>query len=201
MKLGKRFVAPVAVCALAATGVIGAGAAQAAPQAPHPVTASAQRTVRVVDELSLDQLTELVTDRVRLEYPGAKLMLADGSSPTGPTRDMSRVTDWRFVFNTGQSAVRSVEITAKLDGEIGSLVTHRSPWGGVMVIDEPVDLTPAEAYDILRDAGHGQAFQYVSLVKPLVFKPHLQYHFSGIRGGCDGYAVNVDNHAVNRICG
>ncbi|GHC70458.1 hypothetical protein [Streptomyces cinnamoneus] len=203
MKLKARLVAPVAACAFVATGMLGAGAAQAAVPVVPVAAGPAAHVAQGVAQLSLQQLTELVTLRVHLEYPNAKLMLADGSAPGGRTQDVSKVTDWRFVFNTAdrQSAVKSVQVKATLNGEVGPLTTYRAPWGGVAAIDGPTYLSPAQAYDILKRAGHGDAYQYVSLVKPLVAKPHLQYHFSNIRGGCDGYAVNVDDQVVNPICG
>ncbi|KJY41734.1 hypothetical protein VR41_11310 [Streptomyces sp. NRRL B-1568] len=198
MNLKNSVACALAACCLTAFGVTGmaGGTAQAAAfTAGHDGNATAQ--------LSLQQLTDKVSARIKHDYPNAKLMLADGSSPSGPTKDMSKVTAWRFVFNTpdGPSGVKSVEVPADLSGKIGGIVKHPSPWGGVYAIDKRTPLTPAEAYDILRRAGHDQAYQYVSLVKPLVFKAHLQYHFSGKRGGCNGYAVNVDDHAVNPICG
>ncbi|MEV5239065.1 hypothetical protein AB0K89_08110 [Streptomyces cinnamoneus] len=203
MELKARLVAPIAACAFVATGMLGANAAQAAVPVAPSASGPAAHVAQGVTQLSLQQLTELVTLRVHLEYPNAKLLLADGSAPGGRTRDISKVTDWRFVFNTAdrQSDVKSVQIKATLGGEVGPMTTYRSPWIGVAVIDGPTYLSPAQAYDILKRAGHGDAYQYVSLVKPVVAKPHLQYHFSNIRGGCDGYAVNVDDHAVNPICG
>ncbi|GAA3078512.1 hypothetical protein GCM10020000_75070 [Streptomyces olivoverticillatus] len=149
MNLKNSVACALAACCLTAFGVTGmaGGTAQAAAfTAGHDGNATAQ--------LSLQQLTDKVSARIKHDYPNAKLMLADGSSPSGPTKDMSKVTAWRFVFNTpdGPSGVKSVEVPADLSGKIGGIVKHPSPWGGVYAIDKRTPLTPAEAYDILRRA-------------------------------------------------
>ncbi|MQY10207.1 hypothetical protein SRB5_03140 [Streptomyces sp. RB5] len=202
MKLRNSVAAVIIACGLAATGIAGAGAAQAVSPAAAP-TVSVRHEAKTADQLSLQQLLDVVADEVRDTFPNATLMVADGSSPSGKTQDMSQVTDWRLVYNTNDSTsrIKSLELHATLEGEIDQPIYHTSPWGGVLPITAEVGLTPEEAYTILQDAGHGDAYQYVALVKPLVAQPHLQYHFSNIRGGCDGYAVNVDDLAVNPICG
>jgi hypothetical protein len=200
MKLRSRLAAIVVACGLAAGGIVGAGAAQAVPPA---AAVSVRHEMRAADQLSLQQLLDAVADEVHYLFPQATLMVANGSSPSGKTKDMSQVTDWRLVYNTNDTAsrIKSLEVHATLEGEIVGTIYHTSPWGGVLPITGEVGLTPEEAYAILQDAGHTGAYQYVALVKPLVARPHLQYHFSNIRGGCDGYAVNVDDFAVNPICG
>ncbi|WP_438489956.1 hypothetical protein [Streptomyces sp. S186] len=199
MKLRNSLAVVIVACGLAVTGVAGTGAAQAAT----PASASVAHGVKAADQLSLQQLLDAAADEVHMTFPNATLMVADGSSPSGKTQDMSQVTDWRLVYNTndGASRIKSIELHATLEGEIDQPVYHTSSWAGVMPITDQAGLTPDEAYTVLQDAGHGDAYQYVSLVKPLVARPHLQYHFSNIRGGCDGYAVNVDDLAVNPICG
>jgi len=85
---------------------------------------------------------------------------------------------------------------------ISGITSHAQQWGGVLPITLPVGLDPAEAYRILAEAGHPDAFQFVSLVKPLVADPHPQYHFSDTRGGSEGFAVNTDvPHIVQPILG
>ncbi|PNE36989.1 hypothetical protein [Streptomyces noursei] len=199
MKLGNSVAAVIVACGLAVTGIAGTGAAQAAT----PASASVGQGAKAADQLSLQQLLDAAADEVHMTFPKATLMVADGSSPSGKTQDMSQVTDWRLVYNTGDgtSRIKSIELHATLEGEIDQPIYHTSSWAGVMPINGQAGLTPDEAYGILQDAGLGDAYQYVSLVKPLVARPHLQYHFSNIRGGCDGYAVNVDDLAVNPICG
>ncbi|MFK0289804.1 hypothetical protein ACIQU6_04825 [Streptomyces sp. NPDC090442] len=201
MKLRNGVAAVVVACGLAVTGIAGTGAAQATT--PASAATPVSHGVKTADQLSLQQLLDAAADEVHTTFPHATLMVADGSSPSGKTQDMSQVTDWRLVYNTNNSAsrIKSLELHATLGGEIDQPIYHTSSWAGVMPITDQAGLTPDEAYSILQDAGHGAAYQYVSLVKPLVARPHLQFHFSNIRGGCDGYAVNVDDLAVNPICG
>lgn len=200
MKLRRSVAVLVAACGLSVTGIAGAGAAQAVTPSGGPVAIA--RALRGEEQLSLQQLLDLATHKVRGTYPNASLMLADGASPTGSTRNMEDVTDWRLVYNTNDasSQVKSLELYTTLEGEISHPVLHNQPWGGVVRIPDQVGLSPDLAYSILMAAGHDDPYQYVSLVKPLIANPHLQYHFSNIRGGCDGFAVNVDDFAVNPIC-
>jgi hypothetical protein len=200
MKLRNGVAVLVAVCGFSLTGVSGAGAAQAVtPRAAVP--AAAVNALRG-EQLTLQELLDRATHKVRGTYPNASLMLADGSSPTGPTRDMDEVTDWVLVYNTNDPGipVKSLSLYTDLGGDISHVVPHNAPWGGVARIPDQIGLTPDLAYSILDYAGHGDAYEYVSLLKPLVANPHLQYHFSHHRAGCDGYAVNVDDYAVNPIC-
>lgn len=201
MKIRKIVAAMLVAGGLATTGLVGAGAAQAATSATTTVASLSQ--LRAADQLSLRQLLDVVGFEVRITFPNATLMVAEGGSPTGPTTDIANVTDWRLVYNTNDAAarVKSLEIHATLAGQIDAPIYHTAPWGGVVSIPDQVAMSPEQAYRILRDAGHGSAFQYVSLVKPLVAQPRLQYHFSNIRGGCDGYSVNVDDGLVQPICG
>ncbi|GAA2717065.1 MULTISPECIES: hypothetical protein [Streptomyces] len=151
-------------------------------------------------QLSLPQLIERATAKVRSMYPQAMLMVAEGDAPDGPTRDMAKVSHWRFVLNNRDNS--SAEISGNLDGTLGPVLRHGSRWIGVLAIDEPLTMTPAAAYERLAAAGHGTAYRYVSLVKPLGTPPwRLQYHFSGHPGGCDGYAVFVASGGVAPICG
>ncbi|MFE4590543.1 hypothetical protein [Streptomyces laurentii] len=199
MRLRISVAAVVAACGLAAGGIAGAGPAQAVtPAAP----VSLRHQEKYADQLCLWQLIDLVTAQVHETYPDATLMLADGSSPSGPTTDMSKVTDWVLIYNTNTpgSSVQALEIHATLEGEIDEPVPHTVPWGGTLPITERVSLSPAKAYAVLKEAGHGDAYEFVSLLRPLVPQSHLQYHFSHTRGGCDGYAVNVDDLAVSPIC-
>ncbi|MFF1768015.1 hypothetical protein, partial [Streptomyces sp. NPDC058249] len=148
----------------------------------------------------LSQLLEKATAPVKAEYPKADLMLAEGEAPGGPTSKMADVTDWRFVFNTNADqprAKKSVEISGNLDGAVGRMKGNATPWAGVMPISTQKLMSPSDAYNVLKT---DQAYQYVSLVKPLNADPHLQYHFSKTRGGCDGFAVNTDDGSVNPIC-
>ncbi|MGW2369376.1 hypothetical protein ACWCZ5_27810 [Streptomyces sp. NPDC001667] len=150
--------------------------------------------------LSLLDLVGRATDRVRESDPQAVLLVAAGDSPSGPTRDMAKVTHWRFIFNNRDNS--SAEISGDLDGSLGPVIRHDSRWVGALPVDEEITMTPAQAYDRLEDAGHGEAFRYVSLVKPMGTPPwHLQYHFSNHPGGCDGYAVFVGSGEVSPICG
>jgi hypothetical protein len=200
MRLRNGIASAILACGLTLTGIAGAGAARA----EAPTTAAMQPAPQAaVEALTLQQLLDLTRIEVHDLFPDATLMLADGSSPTGPTTDMTQVTDWRLIYNTNdsRSRIKSLEIDANLDGQINQPIYHTLPWGGVLDIRREIGLSPEEAYKVLQAAGHGNAYQYVALVKPLVFNPQLQYHFSNIRGGCDGFAVNVDNLAVNPICG
>jgi hypothetical protein len=198
MKLRHGVALLVAACGFSMTGIAGAGAAQAV--APPSAAAVSAHDVRWA-QMPLQQLLDLATHKVKGTFPDATLMLADGSSPTGPTRDMDQVTDWRLIYNTNDGgAVKSLELYTTLEGEISHPVFRNQPWGGVVSIPADIGISPDLAYSILQDAGHRDAYQYVSLVKPLIAHPHLQYHFSNIRGGCDGFAVNVDDFAVNPIC-
>ena len=201
MKIRNIVAAMLVAGGLATTGLVGTGAAQAATSATATVASLSQ--LRAADQLSLRQLLDVVGFEVRLTFPNATLMVAEGSSPTGPTSDIADVTDWRLVYNTNDDAarVKSLEIHATLAGQIDAPVYHTSQWGGVVAIPDQVGMSPEQAYRILRDAGHGHPYQYVSLVKPLVAQPRLQYHFSNIPGGCDGYSVNVDDGYVQPICG
>ncbi|MFI1801232.1 hypothetical protein ACH427_28345 [Streptomyces sp. NPDC020379] len=165
---------------------------------PWKVTFTVKEGARA--ELSLLDLIGRATNRVRESDPQAVLMVAAGDSPSGPTRDMAEVTHWRFVFNNRDNS--SAEISGDLDGTLGPVTEHKSRWVGALPVDEEITMTPAQAYDRLVDAGHGDAFRYVSLVKPMGTPPwHLQYHFSNHPGGCDGYAVFVGSGGVSPICG
>ena len=201
MKIRNLIAATLLAGGLATTGLVGSGAAQAATSATATVAALSQ--LRAADQLSLRQLLDVVGYEVRMSFPKATLMVAEGSSPSGPTTDMAEVTDWRLVYNTNDPAspVKSLEVRATLAGAIDAPTYHGSPWGGVVSIPDQVAMSPEEAYHLLRAAGYGYPFQYVSLVKPLVAQPRLQYHFSNIRGGCDGYSVTVEDGAVQPICG
>jgi hypothetical protein len=203
MRLRIGFVSAAIACGLAVTGFAGASAARAVTPAPAHVHSAPAAPHQAVEQLTLQQLLDLTRVEVHDLFPSATLMLADGSSPSGPTRDMTQVTAWRLIYNTNDAAsrIKSLEIHANLDGQLNQPIYHTLPWGGVEPIRHEIGLSPEQAYAILVRAGHDNAYQYVSLVKPLVFNPQLQYHFSNIRGGCDGFAVNVDGHAVNPICG
>lgn len=183
MKLSNGLMSGVISCGL----VLTAGGAQAAARPP---------------QLSLRQVIDKVTSQVRRDFPEAKLMEAAGTAPNGRTRDPRKVTDWRLVFDIfdQSSAVRSVEVPASLDGHVGAQVRHPSLWMGVTVIDGPIGMTPAEAYERLGDAGHHEPFQYVSLVEPLIPNSHLQYQFFNTASKCDGYAVDTDDDAVSNLC-
>jgi hypothetical protein len=201
MKLRNGVAVLIAACGLSLTGVSGASAAQVVTP-PAAVRADALGALRADQQLTLQELLDRATHKVRGTYPNASLMLADGSSPTGPTRDMDKVTDWVLVYNTNDPSipVKSLTLYTDLEGDISHPVLHNAPWGGVARIPDQVGLSPDLAYEILEYAGHGDAYEFVSLLKPLVANPHLQYHFSHHRAGCDGYAVNVDDYAVNPIC-
>ena len=202
MRARSRIAVAIAAAGLMVLGTGGMTAAQAVAR-PGVSAPSGLEGTRAV-QLTLSQLTREVLDRVREDYPTVTtLMLASGESPSGPTRDMSDVTQWEFVLNNSeQGAVGSVDVKADLDGAIFSVTTHAQRWGGVQPIALPVAMDPAEAYAILVEAGHTDAYQFVSLVKPLVANAHLQYHFSNIRGGSIGYAVNTDEpHTVSPILG
>jgi hypothetical protein len=203
MRLKNSVVSAVVAVGLAVTGFAGASAAQAVTKTSRTAPAAPSAPSASNEQLTLQQLLDLTRTEVHDLFPNATLMLADGSSPTGPTRDMTQVTDWHLVYNTNDAAsrIKSIELFAYLDGQINEPIYRTQPWGGVLPIRHEIGLSPEEAYAILVRAGHGNAYKYVSLVKPLVFRPELQYHFSNIRGGCDGFAVNVDGHAVNPICG
>jgi hypothetical protein len=201
MKLRNAVGAVVVAWGLAVTGTAGSGAAQAVTPASTAAAGSVRPGVKAA-EPSLQQLLDTATDEVRATFPNATLVLADGSSPNGPTQDMRQVTDWRLVYNTDDLASRTkrLEFHAALQGEIGQPIDYTGPWEGVLPISDWIGMTPEEAYSVLRDAGHGGAYQYISLLKPLAPLMHLQYHFSNVRGGCDGYAVNVDDFVVRPIC-
>ncbi|MEV4442279.1 hypothetical protein AB0K09_25385 [Streptomyces sp. NPDC049577] len=167
---------------------------------PALPAASAHSADRTGARLSLAELTERATAKVRPDHPQAVLMVAEGDAPAGPTRDMSRVSHWRFVFNDRGNS--SAEVSGDLDGTLGPVRVHGSRWVGALPIEEKVTMTPAEAYARLTAAGHGDAFRYVSLVKPMGTPPwRLQYHFSHHPGGCDGYAVFVTDGGTAPICG
>ncbi|ANZ13827.1 membrane protein [Streptomyces noursei ATCC 11455] len=93
MKLGNSVAAVIVACGLAVTGVAGTGAAQPAT----PASASVDHEVKAADQLSLPQLLDAAADEVHMTFPNAELMVADGSSPSGRTQDMSQVTEWRLV--------------------------------------------------------------------------------------------------------
>lgn len=201
MKIRHIVAAMLVAGGLATTGLVGTGAAQAATSATATVASLSQ--FRAADQLSLLQLLDVVRYDVRATFPNARLMVAEGSSPNGPTTDIADVTDWRLIYNTYDSAsrVKSLEVHATLAGEIDAPIYHTAPWGGVVAIPDQVGMSPEDAYRILREAGYGRPYQYVALVKPLVAQPRLQYHFSNIPGGCDGYSVSVDDGFVQPICG
>ncbi|MBR7835439.1 hypothetical protein KDL01_19345 [Actinospica durhamensis] len=203
MKIKNILAATVVAGALATTGILGAGAAQAATPLRAAAPAATLAELRDAHQLTLLELIDVVRYDVRESFPTSTLMLADGASPSGPTTDMYKVTDWRFVFNTNDptSRIKSLQVNATLAGAIQPPTYYTAPWGGVASIPDWVGMSPELAYHILRTAGHGNAYQYVSLLKPLVANPQLQYHFSNIRGGCDGFAVNVNDGVVQPICG
>lgn len=92
MKFRRSVAVLVAACGLSVTGIAGAGAAQAVTPSAGPVAIA--HALRGQEQLSLQQLLDLATHKVRGTYPNASLMLADGASPTGSTRNMEDVTDW-----------------------------------------------------------------------------------------------------------
>ncbi|WP_052070251.1 hypothetical protein [Streptacidiphilus albus] len=193
-------------CTVAALGLAVLGGALSPAQAAtarHTTHRTAERAA-AADQLTLAQLTDKVLEHVQAEYPTVTtLMLASGESPSGPTTDMAKVTRWDFVLNNSVAgAIGSVEVAADLDGTVSGIRTNAQRWGGVLPIDLPITLQPAEAYDILAGAGHAEAFQFVSLVKPLVPDARTQYHFSNVRGGSQGWAVDMNRpHEVRPILG
>ena len=202
MTIRMRLGCTVAALTLAALGGGSLSAAQAA--VPQGASSPVRSLTAPAHRLTLQTLTRVVLERVRAEYPTVTtLMLASGESPSGPTRDMAQVSKWEFVVNNSQPGpVGSVDVKADLDGSISAVTPHAQRWGGVLPLDPPVPLSPAEAYRILVAAGHDQPFQFVSLVKPLVAHPHTQYHFSDRLGGSEGWAVNVYHpHTVSPILG
>ena len=193
-------------CTVAALGLAVLGGALSPAQAAttHHNTHRAAQRAAAAAQLTLAQLTDEVLEHVQAEYPTVtQLMLASGESPSGPTTDMAKVTHWDFVINNSVAgAVGSVEVAADLNGTVGGIRTHAQRWGGVLPINLPITLQPAEAYDILAGAGHAEAFQFVSLVKPLVPDARTQYHFSNVRGGSQGWAVDMNPpHEVRPILG
>lgn len=195
-------------CAFAALGltVLGGGGGLSAAQAAEPlgVSSPAGAQTRAATQLTLAELTDAVLAQVKAQYPTVTtLMLASGESPSGPTTDMAQVTQWEFVVNNSVAGpVGSVDVQADLDGTVSGITPHAQRWGGVLAIGLPITMEPAEAYAILVAAGHPEPYQYVSLVKPLVADPHVQYHFSTTRGGSQGFSVNTDvPHTVAPILG
>jgi hypothetical protein len=192
----------IAAASLAVLGTGGMTAAQAAVRSGTSSPSHAEATRAA--QLTLEQLTSEVMARVHSEYPTVTtLMLASGESPSGPTTTMTDVTQWEYVINNStQGAIGSVDVKADLDGTIASVTTHAQRWGGVQPIALPVTMDPTEAYAILVEAGDGGPYQFVSLVKPLIANAHVQYHFSNMRGGSEGWAVNTDEpHTVSPILG
>lgn len=191
MRVRNGLVSVVAAVSLAVLGTGGVSVAHAA--GPSGTAPSSGRAAVAACQLTLAQLTSKVMAEVQAQYPSVTtLMLASGESPTGPTTVMTDVTHWEFVINnSAEGAVGSVDVLADLDGTISGMTTNAQRWGGVLPIIPPVTMEPTEAYSILQAAGHTDAYQFVSLVKPLVADPHLQYHFSNTLGG-QGYAVNTD---------
>lgn len=195
-------------CTVAALGLAVLGGALSPAQAAtgHPATTlgGTRQAAHRAAQLTLAQLTDVVLEHVQAEYPTVStLMLASGESPSGPTTDMARVTRWDFVLNNSVAGpIGSVEVAADLDGAVSGIRTHAQRWGGVLPITLPITLQPAEAYDILAGAGHADAFRFVSLVKPLVPDARTQYHFSNMRGGSQGWAVDMNPpHKVRPILG
>ncbi|GAA2139421.1 hypothetical protein GCM10009760_21660 [Kitasatospora kazusensis] len=211
MRLRTSLACTVAALSFAAMAGGGAGAAQAA--APRTALApvgsavpagAGLRASAVRAQLTLAQLTDKVLAQVKAQYPTVTtLMLASGEAPGGPTTDMAQVTQWEFVVNnTAQGPVGSVDVEADLGGTVSGITTHAQRWGGVLPITLPITMDPTEAYGIVATAGHPGPYQFVALVKPLVAGPHLQYHFSNVRGGNQGYSVNTDEpHTVSPIGG
>ena len=195
-------------CTVAALGLAVLGGAlspaQAATTHTVPTLGVTHQAAHRANQLTLSQLTDKVLEHVQAAYPTVStLMLASGESPSGPTTDMAKVTRWDFVLNNSVAGpIGSVEVAADLDGTVSGITPHAQRWGGVLPISLPITLQPAEAYAILAGAGHADAFQFVSLVKPLVPDARTQYHFSNVRGGSQGWAVDMNKpHEVRPILG
>ncbi|MFF3748667.1 hypothetical protein [Streptomyces kronopolitis] len=177
---------------------INGGSVQAATL---PVSSVEAATTQQAAADDLAKMIRIVTRKVNEGHPtGTQFMLAQGTAPTGPTTDMSEFTQWYFVFNTDDS--HTIEVQASIDGEVRSISERPGHWGGVMPIGVSPKMSMQDAYALIQAAGYAKGFQFVSLVKPLIAEPHLQYHFENeFAGSGRGYAVNIDSGTVSPIFG
>ncbi|MFI2458289.1 hypothetical protein [Streptomyces sp. NPDC019539] len=193
------FKSAVIAVVITVTGVQAAGVPPAsAVHSPHLSTVENRAT----NQITLQELLDRVSVVVHNSFPKAELLVASGESPSGPTRDMSHVTDWRFIYSTGADlGIKTVEVRATLSGQISRPINYKASWRGALPFRGSISLTPTDAYNILQEMGHREAYKYVALVTPLVGEQRRQYHFNRqIEGGCDGYAVGIDDHIAGPIC-
>jgi len=131
MKIRNILAATVLAAGLAAGGIAGAGPAQAAISADTAIAkAVASSEVRDARQLTLQELLGTVRYEVHDLFPAATLMVAQGSSPSGSTKDMLNVTDWQLVYNTNDAAsrIKSLQVHATL-GSGGRTRPDTPPFG------------------------------------------------------------------------
>lgn len=86
--------------------------------------------MRDARQLTLQELLDAVRYEVHDLFPAATLMVAQGTSPSGSTKDMLNVTDWQLVYNTNDAAsrIKSLQVHATL-GSGGRTRPDTPPFG------------------------------------------------------------------------
>ncbi|MGP3991567.1 hypothetical protein [Streptomyces sp. 3N207] len=204
MKMKSAVVAAVVVCGLSmpASAV---GASVTTEPTPSPAAAGpAQPPSHAAT--ALDELADKATRKVQEKYPDAVLWVASGESPQGPTRDMSKMTKWIFVYNTmEEEGPASVRVLADIDGTMEEPEEYDHPFWGVAPIGTTrVGMTLDQAFERLKQAESDSKYQFTALVRPYDEEggetADREWRFNnGYHGAC-GLGVNVENGNVSPYC-
>lgn len=110
-------------------------------------------------------LTNIAVRLVREKFPAAELYEGDGTSPSGPTTDVAKINEWRYVFRAGDGGTAIIKTVSW--GEFGPIEYIDQPWVEDVVIPWPVDMDITAADALLKKAGFTGPYGAVTLRWPL----------------------------------
>ncbi|MFG2639007.1 hypothetical protein ACGFX8_35830 [Streptomyces sp. NPDC048362] len=155
------------------------GVASAAPLVP--ANPQVNRAANPMETLSFLGMANVAVSEVRAVYPDAELLEAQGRSSAGSTDDVTKVTDWRFIFRLSGNRHATVDSTGW--GTFSDPIVIDRPWLG----DQKITWTPEEFLDIraaderLKNAGYTGDYKSVTLRKPLypgIDEPYYIFNFA-----------------------
>ncbi|MGI5341423.1 hypothetical protein ACQEVS_30475 [Streptomyces sp. CA-181903] len=140
-------------------------------------------------ELNFLGLANTAVRLVREKFPEAELLEGDGVSPDGPTDDVRKVNQWRFVFRAEEG---TVIIKSRTWGEFDQPELIPQPWLQDRVIPWPVPMDITAADKKLKESGYTGRYRTVTLRWPLfpgmnqpyyIFGTELGHYFVGVYDG------------------